>query len=99
MQEKIEMRNDEAIYLLAGYGSNISPGNPLRDAIVMGIKALETQRPKGKWLFRRHNWWCSNCGDSPFKGTGFVPSRNMMVKRWNFCNLCGAEMEVGDETN
>lgn len=35
------MRVDEAIYLLAGYGANINPNNPVAEAVKMGIEALE----------------------------------------------------------
>ena len=45
------MRVDEAIYLLAGYGANIHPNNPVAEAVKMGIEALEelpSVRPEKK---------------------------------------------------
>ena len=60
-----------------------------------GIRSLPSvtpERPRGKWIYKHNNWFCSNCGFSPFKGTGYVPSKDAMKSRWLFCNLCGADM-------
>lgn len=92
------MRVDEAIYLLAGYGANINPNNPLAEAVKMGIEALEglqsvqPERKKGKWLMADDiPSICSNCGANWIDD--YVDSRELYItgKIPNYCPECGSD--------
>jgi predicted amidophosphoribosyltransferase len=62
------------------------------EALDLAIKALEQQRPKGRWLeqkdiHKHHYGWsfCSECGAFLMSSDGA-----------NYCSCCGAKMEVDE---
>lgn len=87
------MRVDEAIYLLAGYGANINPNNPVAEAVKMGIEALEgllsaqPERKKGRWKYIAFmTVECSECHKQLHE-----------LEYDNFCPSCGADMRGEQE--
>lgn len=54
---------------------------------------MEEPRKEAKWIFSKyHTWICSECGENPLKGTGFVPSKETMKERYRYCSMCGAKI-------
>ena len=56
-------------------------------------KALSDADPvaHGKWNWQRyHVWVCSQCGENPTKGMGYVQSKDELFK---YCPNCGARMD------
>ena len=88
------MTRDRAIEILRDDASGASLWE-LAEAVEMGIKALEEERPHGEWIDddinsneKYHFFKCSVCG-----GDG--------VPRCNFCPNCGAKMveEEGEQND
>ena len=61
------------------------------DALEMAIKALESQRPTGKWINEKdvgngnRSVECSNCG---------AGDEQAWLQKVHYCWNCGAKMEV-----
>lgn len=89
--ERIKQNKAAAEYFAQTMGNYGLAENELKDieAFNMAIKALESERPKGKWVLHplmdegRVELECSECGDTFVRSVGFRP---------HFCEHCGARM-------
>lgn len=61
------------------------------DDMVHVIKSLPSAEPKkGRWVFTRYYVWeCSECGENPTKGMGYIQRRSELFR---YCPHCGAKM-------
>ena len=91
------MTRDRAIEILRDDASGASLWE-LAEAVEMGIKALEEERPHGEWMqvtARDGEYYCyhkcTNCGQTIESGFDNPPL-------FNYCPHCGADMrKEGDE--
>ena len=59
------------------------------DAPILDVKPVI----KGKWIYKKENWHCSICDETP-KTIGYTGNADFMKNHFKFCNHCGASMEV-----
>ena len=59
------------------------------------LPSAQQERKKGKWIFKYCVWFCSECGDSPTKGMGYVQGHDEL---YDFCPHCGADMRERKES-
>ena len=52
------------------------------------LPSAEPERKRGRWIFTKYyTWECSECGESPTKGTGYTQSSDEL---YAFCPHCGS---------
>lgn len=52
------------------------------------LPSAQPERKKGRWIFTKYyTWECSECGESPTKGTGYTQSSDEL---YAFCPHCGS---------
>ena len=57
------------------------------------LPSAQPERKKGKWIYKHCVWFCSECGENPTKGMGYVQGHQEL---YDFCPKCGADMR-GEE--
>lgn len=45
------------------------------------------RKKTGKWIMEHYVWFCSECGENPTKGMGYVQGRDEL---YDFCPKCGS---------
>ena len=92
------MTNKEAAKLLKNATFVIARRSGKRlcfEALVMAIKALENERPRGKWINRE-----ANCNTSfPFWERYECPFCHKYSGYSSFCQHCGADMMGGQDND
>ena len=53
------------------------------------LPSAQPERKKGKWVMEHYVWFCSECGENPTKGMGYVQGHDEL---YDFCPNCGAAM-------
>ena len=53
------------------------------------LPSAEPERKTGKWIYKHCVWFCSECGENPTKGMGYVQGHDEL---YDFCPNCGAAM-------
>ena len=56
--------------------------------MIANMPSAQPERLTGRWIFNRYyTWECSECGESPTKGTGYTQSSDEL---YAFCPHCGS---------
>ena len=56
---------------------------------VRNFPTIKSERKTGKWVQKHFVWFCSECGENPTKGMGYVQGHQEL---YDFCPKCGADM-------
>lgn len=86
MQEEIEL----FLVIKPNSSKIVGPGVRCEDVIkiLRRLPSAEPERKTGRWIFNRYyTWECSECGESPTKGTGYTQGSDEL---YAFCPHCGS---------
>ena len=94
MIQNCKMRHENGNCLPAGgfCTANKNICEALQNAYEMGQR--NAIRKNGKWIYKYCVWFCSECGNSPTKGMGYVQGHDEL---YDFCPHCGADMRERKE--
>lgn len=91
-----EMTNEEAIKNIRAFAYYVDEPipEPVVEALDLAIKALEEDRPTGKWIDNQNNSGgginCSICGE-------MLPCTDEYWYETDYCPTCGAKMKGEEE--
>ena len=55
--------------------------------ILEELPSAEPERKTGEWIYKHCVWFCSECGENPTKGMGYVQGHDEL---YDFCPKCGS---------